>query len=355
MKIAMLIFLVLLLILIALVYFTTYHPSDVEEEFVVCPDNAPVLSPGQSFKILSWNVQFMAGKNYVFYYDLPDFAGPDERPSSEDITITINRVAEIIKDENPDIILLQEVDVGAKRTDYEDQIERLLSLLPDDYVCHASSWYWKAAYVPHPRIKGKVGMKLVTISKYKIDKAVRYQLPQMPADPLTRQFNIKRCLLECRLPVRTGSWLTVMNTHLDAFAQGNDTMEKQVGLVYTILDTLESGGVPWILGGDFNLLPPGQFKLVPRDEQRLFNQQSELEILTDRFAVFPRVDDAIGPHSARWYTHFPNDPKIDRPSKTIDYIFYASSVQLDSALVRQHDTLEISDHLPLVANFRLPD
>ena len=47
-----------------------------------------------------------------------------------DIESTFNRVAKVIADEKPDIILLQEIDDGSKRTDYEVQIERLMQMLP---------------------------------------------------------------------------------------------------------------------------------------------------------------------------------------------------------------------------------
>jgi len=135
----------------------------------------------------------MAGKNYVFFYDLLDNSGPDGRPSPEDIAKTLKEVARIIQDENPDVILLQEVDDGAKRTDYEDQLASLLPLLPKEYACYASAFYWKASFVPHPRIMGAAGMKLSTISKYKMTEAVRHQLALIPADPLTQQFNLAGC------------------------------------------------------------------------------------------------------------------------------------------------------------------
>ena len=158
-------------------YFATYHPKNVQKETVTCNANAPTLKSSQKVKILSWNVQYMAGKGYVFFYDLLDNSGPDKRPAKDSITKTINEVARIIKQENPDIILLQEVDEGASRTDKEDQLKRLLGLISKDYGCHCSSFYWKASFVPDPNVMGAVGMKLSTISKYKIKEGTRYQLP----------------------------------------------------------------------------------------------------------------------------------------------------------------------------------
>ena len=63
---------------------------------------------------------------------------------------------------------------------------------------------------------------------------------------------------------------------------------------------------------------------------------------------------ASGPDAPHWYTYFPNDPAIGRPDRTLDYLFFAQNVQPGKHYARQNDTLAISDHLPLVAEFRLP-
>lgn len=184
-----------------LIYATTFHPAETQDEAFVSPATAPVLKPGARVKVLSWNIQYMAGKNYVFFYDLLAGDGPDERPSAKDVVLTRGEIVRIIRSENPDIVLIQEIDEGSKRTDYENQLEKLLAELPESYSSYTSTFYHKAAFVPHPRIKGSVGLKLATISKYRISKAVRHQLPIIPDNLLVRQFNFKRCILEARIPV----------------------------------------------------------------------------------------------------------------------------------------------------------
>ena len=68
-----------------MVYALTYHPGPVERVAVNGDTNAPVLQPGQKLRILSWNVQYMAGKNHVFFYE----GGTDERPSPTEIAATL--------------------------------------------------------------------------------------------------------------------------------------------------------------------------------------------------------------------------------------------------------------------------
>lgn len=334
---------------------TTYHPEAVQPERMVCAATASVLEPGQTVKVLSWNVQYMAGKQYVFFYDLFDGSGPDERPSPGEITKTFNEVARVIRSENPDIILIQEIDDGSKRTDYENQLARLLSLLPAEYSCYSDSYYWKASFVPHPRIMGKVGMKLAVISKYKIGAATRYQLELIPADPVTKQLNFKRAVLEVRFPVQGAKDFVVMTTHLDAFAQGSNTMERQVAQVRSLLDGLSAAGNPWIIGGDFNLLPPGpSYTLLPSDQRVYFNETTELSLITDRYRSVPSLSEINGPARDAWFTHFPNDPAAKNPDRAIDYLFMSDTVKIGKHYIRQKDARAISDHFPLVAEIVLP-
>lgn len=346
----------LVLVLAAAIRLTTFHPPAVASEEVVCPDEVPELEPGQSLKVMNWNVQYMAGKDYVFWYDLLDESGPDERPDPEAVAATFGEVARVIADEDPDVILLQEVDDGAARTDGEDQLARLLEQVSDDYGCHASAFYWKAAFVPHARIMGSVGMKLSTLSRYRIDDATRHQLPQMPSDLLTRQFDIRRAIFETRLPVAGAEDLVLLNTHLDAFAQGTDTMQRQVAQTRDLLDDLTAAGEPWVIGGDFNLLPPGgQYEDLGEAQRAYYQPDSELAVLTDAYGSVPSLEEANGPDAARWYTHYPNDPAIDGPDRTIDFLFHAPNVALGDHGVRAEDTLDISDHLPVIATYVLPD
>lgn len=346
---------VLVVALAATVRLTTFHPPEIGEEEVACAADAPQLQPGQALKVLNWNVQYFAGKDYVFWYDLLDESGPDERPSPQAITATLEEVARVIADEQPDVVLLQEVDEGAARTDGEDQLARLQDVLDEAFPCHASTFYWKASFVPHPRIMGAAGMKLSTLSRYRIDSATRHQLAQLPSDLLTRQFHIRRAILETRLPVDGGEDLVLLNTHLDAFAQGTDTMQLQVAETRNLLDGLSAADQPWVIGGDFNLLPPGgQYDRLGPAQQAYYAPESELAVLTDRYDAVPSLEEANGPDAEQWFTHLPNDPAVEGPDRTIDFLFHSRDITLGDHTVRRDDTLEISDHLPVIATYELP-
>jgi len=339
---------------VAAVWFTTFHPAARERAVVMCPDGTPALTAGQTVKILTWNIQFMAGKSHVFFFDVLEGNGPDERPSAKDVELTLEEVSRVIRQETPDIVLLQEVDDGAKRTDYQDQLAAILLRLGTEYPCHCSAFYWKARFVPHPRILGAVGMKLAVLSKYRIKEATRHQLALVPAGIFRRQFTLKRAVLEARMPVEGGRDFVALCTHLDAFAQGTDTMGRQVGQVKTILDGLDRERLPWVIGGDFNLLPPGRaYASLPARQQAYYNERTEITPLFEAFQAVPGLEEVNGSDPTRWFTHYSNDPSVKAPDRTIDYLFMPKTLCLLEHHVRRHDTLRISDHLPVVATVRI--
>ena len=334
-----------------LVWATTFHPSPKQAEAVDCRTEMPTLQPGQSLKVMTYNVQYMAGKNYFFFYE----GGSHERPLAEDIGQTLERIADIVREEEPDVILLQEVDDGSKRTDYEDQLAQLLQLLPPEYGCHVSAYYWQADFVPHPQIWGAIGHKMSIISKYRLDQATRYQLPLTSADPLTQQFSPKRAILEARLPVAGAQDFFILTTHLEVANRGADIMRRQVGQVDEHLQSLSQAGHSWLIGGDFNLLPPGQFEQLRPDQQPNFRPETELAVLFENHHGIPSLADTAAAGGEQWFTFLPNDPTIQTPDRTLDYIFFSDAVTPIDGFVRHDNKARLaSDHLPVIAELKLP-
>lgn len=344
---------VLAIVLIGgLMFSLTWRPDARETLPVSCTATAPTLVPGQALKVMTWNVQFLAGKRYVFWNDLAQ--GDDEAPTPEDMAFSLDEVARVIRDEQPDMVLLQELDDGAKASDYQDQLKLLQERVADLYPCSASAFDWKADFVPDRHIFGSVGRQLATLSRYRIEHAERLQLPVASANIISRQFQPKDALLATKLPLSDGGQLTVFNTHLERASQPDDTAQAQVSAVAKVLDKYESQGLPWLIAGDFNLLPLGQYRRLPAEQRTPYSADSELHLLWDKYPMIPTNNEASGIDRAQWLTHYPNDPGLNGPDRTVDYLFYSPKIKRVEATVRQDDTLRISDHLPVVARFLLP-
>jgi endonuclease/exonuclease/phosphatase family metal-dependent hydrolase len=344
-----------------------YHPRQIEPEQAHTIGSAPCLRPGQRIKAVTFNVQFLAGTGYHFFYD----GGPDTLVARSDIDSTAGRIGEFIANLNADLVLLQEVDCGARRTAYVDELALLLDAFPSELRNHASTYYWKSRFVPHPKILGSAGTKLAIFSRYRLGKARRYRLPGAPGNPIVRDFNLKRAILELELPLATGDCFTVLNTHLEAFPKSTNVMERQIQTLLQRLSALDQERKPWILGGDFNLLPPGQLSRLSPEARGIHREPSEIGPLFARYAGVPPVADATGDQMERCFTFtrpFYRAAHSDlsvragslchlaerTPIRTLDFFFAPSTVVIERYTVQQKSMLTVSDHLPLIAEFALP-
>ena len=329
--------------------YLNYHPRPLEQEEPSNAEAPPILSPDQPIKVISFNVQFLAGTGYHFFYD----GGRDTLVARSDIESTVARVGAFISDANPDFVLLQEVDCGARRTAFLDEVALLRDALPTDLRNHVSTFYWKSKFVPHPKIMGSAGTKLVLFSRYRLGKARRYQLPCTPGNPIERDFNFKRAILEVEVPLTNGQILAILNTHLEAFPKGTDVMERQVERLLWRLKSLDEQHLAWILGGDFNLLPPGQSALLSREARGLHSEPTEICSIYERYAGVPTVAEATGEHMRRYFTFTQRCGANRLPVRTLDYFFAAPRVTIEKYAVMQEGMTELSDHLPLMGQFRL--
>lgn len=348
---ALLTVVVLIILGLAAVLSTAYYPKKLQQEHITQRSDKPLLSHSPPFKVLSYNVQFMAGKDYVFWFDVPNADGPDNAPSDTAIKRTTEEVARIIIDECADFVFLQEIDDGAKRSGQQDQLAALLNLLPEDYAYHTSAFYWKSGFVPHPRVLGRAGMKLSILSKHPIASAKRHQLALTPDNIIAKHLGIKRAILEARIPFCEGGELVLMNTHLEAFSKQSDTLQKQVDYVHTLLTTLTKAKTPWVIGGDFNLLPPKQYSTLPLEQRVYYRPDTELTHLTNDFSCIPSLTQ-LEQEPENSVTFYSNDPNVTEADRTLDYLFYSPKLSCCSNTIRRHDTGNISDHYPVIATFK---
>src|SRR6516164_4276461 len=331
----------------ALSRFLNYHPRAIQEEECRNEAGAAKLRTGQSIKIVTYNTQFFAGTRYHFFYD----GGRDTLVNRSDIQKTVAAISAFLKQENPDFILLQEVDCKARRTGYLDQIDLLMHSLPADLRNHAATFYWKSRFVPHPKVMGPAGTKLAIFSRYQLNRATRYQLPNMPGNAVVKDFDFKRAILEVEIPLMNGGTFCLLNTHLEAFPKGTDVMARQVDHVLMRLDSLDQKGMPWIIGGDFNLLPPGQWGRLDLEEKGCNREPSEISVIYERYDGIAALCSVSGERMRDFMT-FTRRIGGDRvPIRTLDYFFASPKVRIKEYAVRRTGVKHLSDHLPLVAEF----
>lgn len=219
-----------------------------------------------------------------------------------DKKLDLRRIADVINQEKPDLVGLQEVDRGVQRTGRIDEIAELSKLTRMDYA-----FAFNLAYQG-----GQYGVAI--LSRFSI-RATEHRLYKNLREAERRGF----IRAEVKIHGRIVNFVT---THLDYQHDDGRLFEAQ-----QMLAALKDVNGPLIVVGDFNDEPTGE-------TYKLMRQQ---------------FDDAWipGRGSGTGFTY-----PTDKPAKRIDYIFMRSADPIKSRRAWIVNSLA-SDHLPVVADLEL--
>lgn len=312
-------------------------------------------APTDSIKVASWNVKYGGGRIDFFF----DCFGDRSLMEEGEVVAHLAGLADKINQMDADVLFLQEVDLEAKRSAYIDQIEYLLNASEMNYAVFASQW--KSDYVPSDGI-GRINSGNVILSKYPLENAERIALPLIEEQSgFVQYFYLRRNILKCQIKDAQGRVVTLLNTHTSAFAT-DGTKEKQLQQIKAEVDQLEAAGQPFILGGDFNSLPPSSQQVrdfaddaCPQDSEFSTNDFSnETEIMLPFYDYQPLISLADYAIDNAPYFSFTSD-KNGFWNRKLDFMFTNASVK--DGLVHQDvnsggmATMPLSDHAPLTGTF----
>ena len=235
------------LLFVAVASIAEYRPADVET--VALAGNADgVLESGQTLTIVSWNLGYGGlSETADFFMDGGTGVHTQDRAQvNTNLQAFIDRIAE----ENPDVIYLQEVDVGSTRSWYINEAEQIGNAYPNYQNGFANNF--KVLYMPFPMPPyGHIDSGIMTLSRFAASEATRVQLP-CPFSWPVRTLNLKRCLLVERIPiVGSDKELVLINLHLEAYDSGEGKVAQTKMLVDLMQAEREKGNYV-IAGGDFN-------------------------------------------------------------------------------------------------------
>ena len=239
-----------------------YRLDGVEPAITRESAEAQELPGSGTLKLMSWNTGYAAlGKDQDFAMD---GGGKAPAASKAQVAEHLEGMAAKVREVDPDILLLQEIDLNSSRsyrTDHREYYQYANDAVGLNYVCD---------FVPYPWPPlGKIESGVFTASDHDITGSERIALPCPFSWPL-RVANLKRCLLVSHFPVEGSDHeLVLINTHLEAYDSGEGKI-AQTNMLMEFVQAEYAKGNWVIVGGDWNQNFPGSLELYPNEHPDLW-------------------------------------------------------------------------------------
>lgn len=347
--------------------------GDQEDAIMIEASNIPPESvyayDGGEFKVATWNIRFGIARFEFF----ADACGDKVILDDASILRSLSAVVDTLIAMDPDIVLLQEVDLSSKRTGYLNQIKYLLDNTNLNYGCYASMW--KADYIPSDGI-GRVDAGNAILSKYPLTDAKRVQLRlRTDQDDLVQYFYLRRNILTAKVPAlaQSGKDFYAVNIHATAFAT-DDTKEEHINQYVEVLGDIDLDQNLFVTGGDLNSVPPGSItdfcdidkcdgddfhmdgsEPFHKEGSYFENFPGEPDILLPLYNAYTPAIESTSYNLPKHFTHAPSTSMLDdstftKHDRKLDYLFTNGSWVPGSGYTHQ-GAWELSDHMPVSATF----
>lgn len=330
---------------------------------------SPAPAPTGTVHVMTWNVKF-AGGRIDFWFDC---FGDREVMTAAEATANLENLVKLINHLKPDIVLLQEVDVGSFRVGGVDMMRYFVDHTDLGFGAYAS--HWRSQFIPVNNLRNMDSGNGI-LSKWPLANARRHALPlRTDTDDLTRQFYLKRNMLTADVDIPGKGETAIVNVHTEAYAK-DGTKKKHIEAFEAKVAELDAAGRRFIAGGDLNSIPPETRKTGGFADQVCTDPSfppdrydEEMEWLR---ALYTKYDAAIP--LAQYAAD--NDPWLSFTAskkffwnRTLDHLFtngkfLATSSAIAGATISypvMHqkpvgngpDPMDLSDHAPLSAMYDL--
>lgn len=220
--------------------------------------NATDITNADTLKIMSYNIGFGAyDREYDFFMDggyMKDGSykqGTHSRGRNKEATQTnTNGAVQLVKDQNVDFALIQEVDTDSTRSYHINQYKAMQGAYENYDSVFASNFHTAYLMYPFTEPMGIANSGLATLSKYKIESVVRRSYPVDTS--IYKLFDLDRAFSVSRMKLSNNKELVIGNSHMSAYDEGGKIRAKQLTFLKEFLTEEANKGNYVILGGDFN-------------------------------------------------------------------------------------------------------
>jgi len=332
----------------------------------------PPTNPApRELRVMAWNVKYGAARIDFWF----DYWGDRVQMTRTEVLGNLAAIERLIDEYDPDVLLTEEIEVNSKRSAYVDMVQHVLDHTRLNYGAYFQTW--ASRWIPSEGL-GRMDLGNAIFSKYPITFAERIrQEDRTDQGALTSTFYIHRAI--GRALVKVGDReLAFHVVHTEAYDQ-DGTKQKQIRQIH---DVLAKETRPWLVGGDFNELPPTALQLSGFDDESDKAKGTEFEQPPYTPAVMQPFFDEFVPAiplaqygttldaQRRYFTHTVLGPghvsaQTGKPgfwNRTLDHLFASKGTAFRDGDVLQtsgrqgvaSDPLWLSDHAPVVGVWVLP-
>ena len=334
----------------------SYYRIDDNVELGIDRNPSMGLQLNETYSAVTYNIGFGAyTPDYTFFMDegvMPDgthtWGVHSWAKSKESVIESTEGVISVVRDQKPDFMLFQEVDVESTRSHKVDQKALLESAFKDYGSVYAVNFHSSFLAFPFTEPHGIVNAGLLTLTDKHVDSAVRRSYPVDNAF-ITKFFDLDRCFAVLRIPVENGKQLVLINSHMSAYDEGGLIRALQLNLLCsTLRDEAEQGNYV-VVGGDWNHALCGSVDIYPSV------QLVAPWVATFDESVLPEGFSVVRPSNLE---DVPTCRGDDIPyekgvtyTTTVDGFIVSSNVE---ATAQNCNTeFEYSDHNPVLLSFKL--
>jgi len=285
---------------------------------------------GVALRVMAWNIKYGAAR-LPFWFDC---WGDRTVMTAAEVGAHLEQLYALIREADPDVLMLEEVEVNSRRSAYINMVQEILDHTELNYAAYFETW--DSRYIPSEGL-GRMHLGNAILSRYEITRATRVrQRDRTDLDALTAPFYIKRAIGRAALRVGGGE-VAAFVVHTEAYDE-DGTKAAQIKQIKEVLD---AEPLPFVIGGDFNELPPTAARL------RGFPDERATALCSDEFDQPPYTPEVMAPffsalspwlplarfgdteeEQARLFTHSVLGPDEENEegapgdwNRTLDYLF----------------------------------
>ena len=349
-------------------------PFDFDREEVPVIERSEILLPSHSapseLRVMAYNIKFGAARTDYWF----DYWGDAVQLDHAEVQSNMAKIYRLVREYDPDILIVEEIDVNSRRSAYYDMVVGILENTRLNYAAYIQTW--DSRYVASEGM-GRLDMGNAIFSRYPISFAERIRQPdRTDQSGLVATFYLHRMIGRAVLDIGAGRAVAVYGVHTEAYDQ-DGTKRRQIEQIHaeTSAETL-----PFVLGGDFNELPPTALKLKDFPDEEPSTQGTPYEQPPYTPEIMQKFYDEMEPwisleeygttepEQRRYYTHSvlgpdstDNDGNPGFWNRTLDYLFVSRGqswkpfstdvLQEPGRLGIASNPLRLSDHAPVAGTW----